>query len=280
MSTLKMRMAAAILTVTTVCVSAQTAGYKPPRIAGKPDLNGIWQALSEANFDLEAHVGRSAMALRPGPYGPVPAAPVLALGAVGSVPPSLGVVEGGPIPYLPEALKQKKENQENWLSRDPEIKCYLPGVPRATYMPYPFEIFQNANSIFIAYEYAGAARDIYLKDPGPAPVDTWMGQSVGHWEGDTLVVDVKGFNDQSWFDRAGNFHSDQLHVVERYTRTSADVVSYEATIEDPAVFSRAWKISLPLYRRQEKNVQLMDFKCAEFVEELLYGKWRKKPLDN
>lgn len=280
MSTLKMRMAAAILTVTTVCVSAQTAGYKPPRIAGKPDLNGIWQALSEANFDLEAHVGRSAMALRPGPYGPVPAAPVLALGAVGSVPPSLGVVEGGPIPYLPEALKQKKENQENWLSRDPEIKCYLPGVPRATYMPYPFEIFQNANSIFIAYEYAGAARDIYLKDPGPAPVDTWMGQSVGHWEGDTLVVDVKGFNDQSWFDRAGNFHSDQLHVVERYTRTSADVVSYEATIEDPAVFSRPWKISLPLYRRQEKNVQLMDFKCAEFVEELLYGKWRKKPLDN
>lgn len=280
MSTLKMRMAAAILTVTTVCVSAQTAGYKPPRIAGKPDLNGIWQALSEANFDLEAHVGRSAMALRPGPYGPVPAAPVLALGAVGSVPPSLGVVEGGPIPYLPEALKQKKENQENWLIRDPEIKCYLPGVPRATYMPYPFEIFQNANSIFIAYEYAGAARDIYLKDPGPAPVDTWMGQSVGHWEGDTLVVDVKGFNDQSWFDRAGNFHSDQLHVVERYTRTSADVVSYEATIEDPAVFSRAWKISLPLYRRQEKNVQLMDFKCAEFVEELLYGKWRKKPLDN
>ena len=280
MSTLKMRMAAAILTVTTVCVSAQTAGYKPPRIAGKPDLNGIWQALSEANFDLEAHVGRSAMALRPGPYGPVPAAPVLALGAVGSVPPSLGVVEGGPIPYLPEALKQKKENQENWLIRDPEIKCYLPGVPRATYMPYPFEIFQNANSIFIAYEYAGAARDIYLKDPGPAPVDTWMGQSVGHWEGDTLVVDVKGFNDQSWFDRAGNFHSDQLHVVERYTRTSADVVSYEATIEDPAVFSRPWKISLPLYRRQEKNVQLMDFKCAEFVEELLYGKWRKKPLDN
>jgi len=272
---------AAILAIATLSVcSAQTTGYKPPRIAGKPDLNGIWQALSEANWDLEAHVARPAMALRPGPYGPVPAAPVLALGAVGAVPPSLGVVEGGEIPYLPEAVAQKKKNQENWLTLDPEIKCYLPGVPRATYMPYPFEIFQNATSMFIAYEYAGAARDIYLKDPGPAPVDSWMGQSVGHWEGDTLVVDVKGFNDQSWFDRAGNFHSDQLHVVERYTRTSADVISYEATIEDKAVFSRPWKISLPLYRRQEKNVQLMDFKCAEFVEELLYGKWRKKPLGN
>jgi hypothetical protein len=270
---------AAILIAAALGAPAQTAAYPPPRIDGKPDLNGIWQALSEANYDLEAHVARPALALRPGPYGPVPAAPVLAFGAVGAVPPSLGVVEGGPIPYLPEALAKKKENQQNWLARDPEIKCYLPGVPRANYMPYPFKIFQNATSIFIAYEYAGAVRDIYLKDPGPAPVDAWMGQSVGHWEGDTLVVDVTGFNDQSWFDRAGNYHSDQLHVVERYTRTSLDVISYEATIEDKAVFSRPWKISLPLYRRQEKNVQIMDFKCAEFVEELLYGKWRKTPLD-
>ena len=131
--------------------------------------------------------------------------------------PASGVVEGGEIPYKPEALKQKKENQENWLTRDPEIKCYLPGVPRATYMPQPFRILQSASQIFIAYQYAGAVRNIYLKDPGPAPVDFWMGQSVGHWEGETLVVDVTGFNDQSWFDRAGNFHSDALHVVERYT---------------------------------------------------------------
>jgi len=279
MSTSKLMTIAAIF-IATLSISAQTTGYKPPRIAGKPDLHGIWQAMSEANFDLEAHVARPAMALRAGPYGPVPAAPVLALGAVGAVPPSLGVVEGGPIPYLPEALKQKQENRENWLTRDPEIKCYLPGVPRAMYMPYPFEIFQTPNSLFMAFEYAGAVRDIYMKNPGPPPVDTWMGQSVGHWEGDTLVVDVTGFNDQSWFDRAGNYHSDQLHVVERYTRISQDVISYEATIEDKAVFSRPWKISLPLYRRQEKNIQLMDFKCAEFVEELLYGKWRKKPLGN
>jgi hypothetical protein len=279
MSIQKRMAGAAILVIFAWSASAQPAAYRPPRIDGKPDLNGIWQALSEANYDLEAHVARPAMALRPGPHGPVPAAPVLALGAVGAVPPSLGVVEGGPIPYLPEALAKKKENQANWLAKDPEIRCYLPGVPRANYLPYPFRIFQNASSIFIAYEYAGAVRDIYLKDPGPAPIDSWMGQSVGHWEGDTLVVDVTGFNDQSWFDRAGNYHSDQLHVVERYTRTSADVISYEATIEDKAVYSRPWKISLPIYRRQEKNVQIMDFKCAEFVEELIYGRWRKTPLD-
>ena len=271
--------AGAVLAAAAVSLAGQSASYRAPRAeGGKPDLNGIWQALNEANYDLEGHNARPAMALRPGPYGPVPAAPVLALGAVGAVPPSLGVVEGGEIPYKPEALNQKKENQENWLARDPEIKCYLPGVPRATYIPQPFRILQSASQIFIAYQYAGAVRHIYLKDPGAAPVDSWMGQSFGHWQGDTLVVDVTGFNDQSWFDRAGNFHSDALHVVERYTRTSPDVISYEATIEDPKVFTRSWKISMPLYRRQEKNLQILDFKCVEFVEELMYGQWRKTPL--
>jgi hypothetical protein len=257
----------------------QSAAYRPPRTAdGKVDFNGIWQALNEANYDLEAHMARPALALRPGPYGPVPATPVLALGAVGAVPPGIGVVEGGEIPYKPEALAKKKENLEKWLERDPEIKCYLPGIPRATYMPYPFQIFQSASAIFMAYEYAGAVRNIYLKDPGPPPVDSWMGQSVAKWDGDVLVVDSKGFNDSTWFDRAGNFHSDQLHVVERFARTAPDLLSYEATIEDPNVFSRPWKISMPLYRRVEKNAQLMDFKCVEFVEELMYGQWRKKPL--
>ena len=270
----------AVLAVAFMPVAGQAPVYRAPRTAsGKPDLNGVWQALNEANYDIQAHTARPAMALRSGPYGPVPAAPVLALGAAGSVPPGLGVVEGDEIPYQPDALVKKKENQENWLTADPEIKCYLPGVPRANYMPYPFQIFQNTNMIFIAYEYAGAVRNIYLKDPGPPPVDSWMGQSVGHWEGETLVVDVKGMNDQTWFDRAGNFHSDALHVIERYTRTSPDVISYEATIEDPKVFTRPWKMSMPLYRRQEKNAQLMDFKCVEFVEELMYGQWRGKPLD-
>ncbi len=244
-----------------------------------PDLNGIWEVMNEADYDLEAHEARPAMAVRPGPYGPVPAAPVLALGAVGAVPPSLGVVEGGEIPYKPEALAQKKKNQENWLTSDPEIKCFLPGVPRATYIAQPFRILQNNTQIFFSYQFAGAVRNIYMKDPGPAPVDSWMGQSVGHWEGNTLVVDVTGMNDQTWFDRAGNFHSDALHVVERYTLKNPDIISYEATIEDPNVFTRPWKISMPLYRRQEKNAQLLDFKCVEFVEELMYGKYRKKPLD-
>jgi hypothetical protein len=257
----------------------QAPAYRAPRAAdGHADLNGIWQALNTANYDIEMHVARPAMAVRPGPYGPVPAAPVLALGAVGAVPGGLGVVEGGTIPYTPAALEQKKKNQENWLTLDPEIKCYLPGVPRATYMPYPFQIFQSNKAIFIAYEYAGATRNILLKDPGPAPADSWMGQSVGRWEGDTLVVEVTGLNDQTWFDRSGNHHSDQMRVVERYTRTSPDIITYEATITDPKTFTRPWKMSMPLYRRQERNAQLMEFKCVEFVEELMYGQWRKNPL--
>jgi hypothetical protein len=259
--------------------TARQSTYAPPRLAdGHPDLNGVWQALNEANYDIEAHNARPALAVRPGPYGPVPTPPVLALGAVGSVPPGLGVVEGGELPYRPEALAQRKQNQEHWLTSDPEIKCYLPGVPRATYLPYPFQILQSANSIAIVYEYAGAVRTLYLKDPGAAPVDSWMGQSVAHWEKDTLVVGVTNMNDQTWFDRAGNFHSDALHVTERYTRTSPDIIAYEATIDDAKTFTRPWKMSMALYRRQEKNAQLLDFKCVEFVEELLYGQWRKQPL--
>ena len=270
----------ALLAAWSAPLAGQTAAaYRAPRTAdGKPDLNGIWQSLSGANYDIEAHMARPAMAVRPGPYGPVPAAAVLALRAVGAVPPGMGIVEGGPIPYKPEALAKKKENQEKWLERDPEIKCYLPGVPRATYMPYPFQILQSQSAVFFAYEYAGAVRNIYLKDPGPPPVDAWMGQSVGRWEGETFVIESNGYNDSTWFDRAGNFHSEAMKVTERITRTGPDVLSYEATIDDPNTFTRPWKISLPLYRRLEKNVQIMDFKCVEFVEELLYGQWRKKPL--
>lgn len=268
---------AAMMAVGIAPLAGQT--YNPPHGAdGKPDLNGIWQALNEANYDLEGHMARPAMAVQPGPHGPVPAAAVLQLGAVGAVPPGVGVVENGQIPYKPEALATKKRNQEDWLNRDPEIKCYLPGVPRAAYMPYPFQILQSGSAMTFVYEYAGAVRNIYLKDPGPALADSWMGQSVGRWEGATLVVNVTDMNDSTWFDRAGNFHSDKLHVVERYTRTSSDVIAYEATIEDPDVFTRPWKISMPLYRRQEKNAQILDFKCVEFVEELLYGPYRKHPL--
>ena len=279
----RMALAAAValtvLSISTLPLAAQDASFQPPRLAnGKPDFNGIWQAMNTANWDLEMHMARPALALQKGPHGPVPAPNVMALGAVGAVPGGLGVVEGGKIPYKPEALKVKQENQEHWLERDPEIKCYLPGVPRATYMPYPFQIFQSENSFFIAYEYAGAVRDIYLEDPGPAPVDSWMGQSYGKWDGDTLVVEVTGLLPDSWLDRAGNHHSEQMKVTERYTMVSPNHIQYEATIDDPVTFEKAWKISMPLYRRLEPNMQLMDFRCVEFVEELLYGAWRRNPL--
>jgi len=242
--------------------AGQDATYKAPRTAdGKPDLNGIWQALNSANWDIQDHSA-----------GPGPSA---ALGAAGAVPPGLGVVEGDEIPYLPAAAK-KKENFANRLTRDPEIKCYLPGVPRGAYMPHPFQIIQGTKTIMIAYQYAGAVRTIPMDVTDPSPTDSWMGWSAGRWEGDTLVVDVTGFNDLSWFDRAGNFHSDALHVVERYTPRSPDTLMYEATIEDPKVFSRPWKMSMPLYRRVEKNAQLLEFRCVEFSEEIIYGHLRKK----
>jgi hypothetical protein len=262
---------------------AAGAGAAPagdiPRLAnGRPDMNGIWQALSSAHYDIEPHVARAALALRDGPFGPVPAREVLALGAVGAVPSGEGIVVGGEIPYTPEAKARRDENRRNWLTADPEISCYLPGVPRANYMPFPFQIFQSESAFFIAYEYAGAVRNVFLEDPGEAPVDSWMGQSYGRWDGDTFVVEVTGQNDRTWFDRAGNHHSEQLRVVERYRMLGRDHIEYEATIEDPRTFTRPWQIRLPLYRRIEDGARLGQFKCVEFVEELLYGHLRKEPL--
>lgn len=252
-----------IMLLTALTVPAQTKAYKAPRDSyGHPNLNGIWQAMNAANWDIQGH--------NSGP-GTVPI-----MGALGAEPPGIGIVEGDEIPYLPAALEQKKKNFEGRAKLDPEAKCYMPGVPRANYMPYPFQITESNDVILFTYEYAGAVRTIDMKNTGPAPTDSWMGWSEGHWEGDTLVVDVTGMNDQTWLDRAGNFHSDALHVVERYTLRSPDTMLYEATIEDPNVFSKPWKISFPLYRHVEKNAQLLEFKCAEFAEELIYGSLRKK----
>jgi hypothetical protein len=253
-------------------------GTIPRTAAGKPDMNGIWQALGNAHYDIEPHSASGAMAWRPGPVIPVPAKEIVALGAVGAVPSGPGIVVGGPIPYTPAGLAKKKENQEHWLERDPEIKCYLPGVPRATYMPFPFQIFQSERAFFITYEYAGAVRNIYLKDPGPPQVDTWMGQSVGAWASDTFVVTTTGFNADSWFDRAGNHHTEQMKVTERYSMLGPDHIQYEATIEDPQTFTRPWTIRLPLYRHVNADARLGQFKCTEFVEELMYGHLRKVPL--
>ncbi len=253
----------AVISLAILPASGQTAARPGRGPDGHPNLNGIWQALNTANWDLADHASQAGL--------------VVAFGAEGAEPGGPGVVDGGVIPYLPAALAKKKENYDHRLTADPEIKCYLPGVPRATYMPYPFQIFQSAKALAIAYEYDGAFRNIFLKDPGPAPADSWMGQSYGKWEGDTLVVDVTGLDERTWFDRAGDYHSDALHVVERYTLVNADVMNYEATIEDPKVFSKPWKISMPLYRHVEKNARLMEFKCVEFVEELMYGQFSKQP---
>lgn len=274
------RTAAIVLALAAMPAAAQSSKFEPARLAnGKPDLNGVWQALNSANYDIERHMARPSMQLREGPHGPLPDIPLLRLGAVGAVPGGMGVVEGGKIPYKPEAAAKREENRKHWLDRDPEVKCYMPGVPRANYMPFPFQIFHNENAVFIAYEFAGATREIYLNDVGPAETDSWMGQSVGRWEGDTLVVDVTGLSDQTWFDRSGTHHSYKLRVVERYTPISANHIRYEAVIEDPEVFTRPWKISMPLYRRIEQDARLMDFKCVEFVEELIYGEYRRKPLE-
>lgn len=200
------------------------------------------------------------------------------MGAVGAVPPHWGSVVGGRIPYLPDALERKLENQADWVNRDPEIKCYLPGVPRAMYMPFPFQIFQSESAFFMAFEFAGAYRHIYLEDPGPPQVDSWMGQSVGHWEGDTFVVRSNGFIDQSWLDRAGNHHSYQMTVTERFTLMTPYHIDYEATIEDPLVFSEPWTIRMPLYKHMDPDARLGQFKCVEFVEELMYGHLRKTPI--
>lgn len=255
-----------------------------PRTAdGKPNFSGVWQALNEAHWDLQAHEARSAVVTQRGvydyEYARVPAAPVLALGAAGGVPGSLGVVQGdGQIPYTPEALAVKQQNAENWIDRDPELKCYLPGIPRAMYMPYPFTVVQGTDKIHMTFAFSNAARVVHMNKVEGPPDDTYMGHSVGRWEGDTLVVDVTNFNGKTWFDRAGNFHSESLHLTERFTPISADAIRYDVTVEDPKTFTRAWTMSMPLYRRLEPNATVLDYNCIEFAEEFMYGNLRKEPL--
>jgi len=227
--------------------TAQTSTtYTPPRTRdGQPDLQGIWQVLNTAAWDIQDH------------------------GASLGVPAGHGVVEGNEIPYTPAALAKKQENFKNRQTLDPEHKCFLPGVPRVTYMPYPFQIVQQADRVTILYEYRNAIRYLYMNgNPHPkGPIDWWMGDSRARWEGNTLVVDVVHFNDQTWFDRAGNFHSEDLHVVERYTPTSPYHMQYEATIEDAKTFTTPWTIRMPLYRRQEKDVEVMEYACPAYLLE-------------
>ena len=277
--------AGVVLTVVALSVTRPSGqGQRLARIDGKPNFSGIWQAVNEANWDLEAHAARAGMIVQDGvqPLAKVPAAPVLALGAVGSVPGSIGVVEGGTIPYQPWAAAQKKDNQEHWTDRDPEVKCFLAGIPRSMYMPHPFQIIQGGDKVEMVFSYNSSGRTINLDKVEKLPDDAYNGFSVGRWEGDTLVTEVTGFNGKTWLDRAGNFSSDALKVTERFTPIGNlnDMLAlrYEATIEDPKVLTRPFKISMPLYRRVEPNAQLLEFRCIEFVEELAFGHLRRQPL--
>jgi hypothetical protein len=218
-------------------------GQTLPRTAdGKPDLSGIWQAVNTAAWNILPHPAEA------------------------GVPAGLGVVDGDAIPYTSMAAVKQQENYANRATLDPETKCWLPGVPRATYMGFPFQIVQTPTQTSFLYEYAHTVRNIFMNSQHPrGPIEWWMGDSRGKWEGDTLVVDVVHFNDQTWFDRAGNHHSEQLHVIERYTLMSADHINYEVTIEDPKVFTRPWKMRMPLYRRLDVNMQILDYECYGFL---------------
>jgi hypothetical protein len=241
-----------------LCATALIASAQAPKASdGHPDMSGIWQAMGTANWDLEDHAPE--------------AGPFYQLGALGAIPPGRGVVEGGTIPYKPEALAKRKENRANRWKDDPELKCYMPGIPRAAYLPQPFQIVQSKDVVLMAYQFASANRVVNMGKPREAAVDTWMGTGNGHWDGDTLVIENTGLNDQSWLDRSGNYHSDMLKVTERYTRTDRDHIRYEATLDDPQVFTRPWKIAMTLYRDVDPNATLGEFKCVEYAERALYS---------
>jgi hypothetical protein len=240
---------------------------KTDRIGGKPNLNGIWQAMNTANWNLEAHAA-------------APLDDFWRLGAIGAIPPGLSVVKEGKIPYKPEALARRDENRAGWPKSDPEAACYLPGIPRANYLPYPFQIVQGDGDILFVYAFANANRAVHMKEHrtlDQVPVDFWMGWSNGHWEGDTLVVEVIANDDRTWLDRAGDYHSSAMKVTERFALLDQNRIQYDATIDDPETFTKPWTISMPLYRHTEPNAELLEYKCVEFSENLLYGEFLKVP---
>jgi hypothetical protein len=251
----------------TACTDAQQGSRvsEVPRLAnGKPNLSGVWQAFTTANWNVLTH-GASA---GPPEYGTLLA-----------TPPGYGIVEGDAIPYLPEAAEQQRRNYENRFAEDPEMKCFLPGVPRANYLPFPFQIFHSDEHLLFTYQFAGAARIINLGEPKPSAIDSWMGVSNARWDGDSLVVEVSGFNGMAWLDRAGNHSGPALKVVERYTLTGPDTIDYSATLEDPQTFSRPWTMRFQLIRNPNPQQHLMEFKCVPFTEQLLYGDLYKQTRD-
>jgi hypothetical protein len=236
----------------------QQAVTRPARIGGHPNFNGVWQALNSANWNLEAHsvTGLSQF---------------WQLGAIASIPAGKSVIRGGgAIPYKPEALKQRDENRAKWPASDNEAKCYMLGIPRYTYHNLPFQISQGDADIVMVYPFAAGNRFIHMKDHQRDPVDSWMGRSNGHWEGDVLVVEVTDLNGDTMLDRAGNFHSNKLKVTERFRLIDSTHMQYEATLDDPETFTRPWTIEMPLYRLIDNNAQIFEHKCVPFADMLLY----------
>jgi hypothetical protein len=234
-------LAIGVVAAGTTRVAGQGAAL-PRTPAGKPDFSGIWEALTKADYNIEPH---TASRLSPA---------------------SAGIVTGGELPYKPEMVAKRKQNFEARATADTEAKCYLPGVPRIMYIPHPFQIVQTPDLVLMLFEYVHATRNVFMNSPHlKGPLDWWMGDSRGTWDGDTLVVDANNFNEETWFDRAGNFHSDALHVVERYTLADRDHINYAATIEDPKVFTRPWIINLVFYRHTEPNFRLLDYECYAFA---------------
>lgn len=236
--------ALALLAAAPNAAIAQTSA--PPRTReGTPNLQGIWQVMNTAAWDIQDH------------------------GARLGVPAGQGIVVGNEIPYQPWALEKKRGNFENRLTADPETKGYLPGVPRLMYMPFPCQIVQTPGYLAMVFAYDRGIRIIYTNGtPHPrGPLNWWLGDSRGHWEGDTLVVDVVYFTGETWLDRAGNFHSDQLHLTERFTLAGPDHMNYEVTVEDRQVFTRPWTMRTVLYRRKEPNVRLLEYDPGLLMDE-------------
>ena len=229
----------------------------------QPDLSGIWQAVNTAHWNVEGHTAKK-----------MPVTGVI--GAYGGMLAGTSVVVGGEIPYRADALAAREVNQADWANLDPAAKCYIPGIPRQTYMPAPFQILQTDSEIFIAYEWGSNSRSIFMDRPGTsAPLPCWMGYSLGRWEGGTLIVDVTSQMTDTWFDAAGNYHSGSLHVEERYRMIDENHIEYQALITDPEVFTEPWTIRMPLYRRIEEDARLLEYKCIEYAEDLLYDHLRQ-----
>ncbi len=219
---------------------------------GKPNLEGIWQVRNRAAYDLQDHHARYLM------------------------PPGAGVVQGGEIPYLPAALKQREENFANRYEADPLANCYMPGVPRIMYLEHPFQIFQTNEMVAMTFEWSLAHRMIHTDGSKPHEgIEFWMGDSRGRWEGDTLVVNVTNHNDRTWFDMSGNFHSEALQLVERYTMRDANTIQYDVTVTDPKVFTKPWTISMPFYRHTDMP-RLLEYHCQAEKEEF-NGAFEREP---